>query len=152
MLADAWATALMVLGELSAPDERLMSRLVACLLLFATRPFDVGDTIDAGGGHYGIVKQVDVLGLAAAVVGPSRVGALSDAAVSSLLGCGCRSFEDVRGLEAAAVEGLAEGAEVRVALDAASASFPLRWAKAHDRIDIAGEGGALLQADQARMR
>ena len=40
--------------------QQVAKDAASTLLLFATRPFDVGDTIDAGGGHYGIVKQVDV--------------------------------------------------------------------------------------------
>ena len=89
-----------------------------------------------------------ILDLAAAVVGPSRVGTLSDAAVESLLGCGCRSFADVRGMEAAALEGLGEvEAEVRAALPV-SFFHPLRWAEAHSTIDISD--GATLATDDPK--
>eukprot|EP01045_Picozoa_sp_COSAG04_P016520 COSAG04_NODE_1385_length_6986_cov_8.400755_6_plen_444_part_00 len=112
---------------------------------------ELGLTVEVSEGAAVVVVPEDqwarrfVLGLAAAVVEPSRVGALSDAAVSSLLGCGCRSFEDVRGLEAAALAGLAEGAEVRAAVAVAllTPPGPWRWAKAHTNINIQGEGGAL---------
>eukprot|EP01045_Picozoa_sp_COSAG04_P017117 COSAG04_NODE_1489_length_6551_cov_34.697768_4_plen_455_part_00 len=113
---------------------------------------ELGLTVDVSEGAAVVVVAENewarrfVLGLAAAAVGPSRMGALSDAAVSSLLvGCGCRSFEDVRGLLPAVLEGLGEEPEVRAALDVAflPPPGPWRWAKTHADVGITGEARAL---------